>query len=402
MIIKTVGRNQDNNIVVNDGKVSRTHLQLVQDDMGNVSVVDLGSANGTFVNGNRISSETRLKPGDVLRIGDTTLNWQSYFSAPQPVSVPHPSSTSPTPQSVRPSKKNSKGKKTWIYVVAGVLMLLVAGGVVLILNKNHKSAIDKERKIEETKNLELEASNAERDAAKAAAEYEEAQKKAAITKSVKDQRRADSLKVVYKKSLEEADRLKKEIDKIKAEKDKAEKAKNEALKKSEEMEKAKRNSDAIANEYKGKNKKLADDNEAMKKQLRDANAAKEAAEAAAADVKTANKKAKEKAEKERDEAKTKATDAEKRIELTESFYNELNNARAKGRLKAVRESLKINVKQKKSDDEQYKEIVNQFNKAKNNEERQKIINAIKAASKGKNKEKTVTTDATESTEETTE
>jgi pSer/pThr/pTyr-binding forkhead associated (FHA) protein len=36
-------------------------------------VVDLGSTNGTFVNGSRIEARTRLERGDVLRIGQTEL-----------------------------------------------------------------------------------------------------------------------------------------------------------------------------------------------------------------------------------------------------------------------------------------------------------------------------------------
>ena len=80
MIVKTIGRGQDNNIVINDEKVSRTHLQMVQDDSGNISVVDVGSTNGTYVNGVRIIGETRLKDGDNVRIGNTNLPWKSYFT----------------------------------------------------------------------------------------------------------------------------------------------------------------------------------------------------------------------------------------------------------------------------------------------------------------------------------
>lgn len=44
MKVITIGRSSDNNIVINDAKVSRTHLQLVQNDSGICSVVDLNSA----------------------------------------------------------------------------------------------------------------------------------------------------------------------------------------------------------------------------------------------------------------------------------------------------------------------------------------------------------------------
>ena len=78
MKVITIGRSTENNdIVVNDEKVSRNHLQMVMDDNGNYSVVDLGSTNGTYVNGRRISGEVRLQPNDEVRIGQTVLPWSA-------------------------------------------------------------------------------------------------------------------------------------------------------------------------------------------------------------------------------------------------------------------------------------------------------------------------------------
>ena len=132
MKIKTVGRGQDNNVVVNDDKVSRTHLQMVQDDKGNISVVDLGSANGTYVNGNRIVSETRLKAGDEVRIGNTVLPWQDYFRVTQSRMPSVSPSTPPTP--------NPRHNLKWVFVAGGVLVLaLVVGGALLYMNGKKKS-----------------------------------------------------------------------------------------------------------------------------------------------------------------------------------------------------------------------------------------------------------------------
>jgi hypothetical protein len=80
MEVITIGRNPVNNVVINDPKVSRHHLQIIKDDYGNFRVADFGSSNGTFVNGRRISGEVPISPNDVIRIGDTTLPWQGYFS----------------------------------------------------------------------------------------------------------------------------------------------------------------------------------------------------------------------------------------------------------------------------------------------------------------------------------
>ena len=82
MKVITIGRSiERNDVVVNDEKVSRNHLQLIVDDQGDFSVVDLNSTNGTFVNGHRITGETKLKVTDELRIGNTVLPWQSYFGS---------------------------------------------------------------------------------------------------------------------------------------------------------------------------------------------------------------------------------------------------------------------------------------------------------------------------------
>lgn len=66
-----VGRDPRAQIVVDDPTVSRTHARLEVDGSG-VWVEDLGSANGTRVNGERISRQL-LRPGDVLILGDEEL-----------------------------------------------------------------------------------------------------------------------------------------------------------------------------------------------------------------------------------------------------------------------------------------------------------------------------------------
>ncbi|MDR2834624.1 MAG: FHA domain-containing protein [Bacteroidales bacterium] len=80
MKVFTIGRDSDNNIVINDSKVSRHHLQIIQDDRGNFRLSDFGSTNGTYVNGNKISGEININQNDEICIGDTKLDWKNYFS----------------------------------------------------------------------------------------------------------------------------------------------------------------------------------------------------------------------------------------------------------------------------------------------------------------------------------
>jgi len=66
-----IGRALDNDIVLSDAKVSRHHGQ-VGIRLGMLVYTDLGSTNGTFMNG-RAVTEIALGPGDVLQIGGSTV-----------------------------------------------------------------------------------------------------------------------------------------------------------------------------------------------------------------------------------------------------------------------------------------------------------------------------------------
>lgn len=77
-----VGREKCNDIVINDPYVTRmSHCEIRQDDYGNFSIIDR-SKNGTYVDGMRIGSGTLfpLKEYSIVRIGNTTLPWRSYFA----------------------------------------------------------------------------------------------------------------------------------------------------------------------------------------------------------------------------------------------------------------------------------------------------------------------------------
>jgi pSer/pThr/pTyr-binding forkhead associated (FHA) protein len=68
-----VGRSRDADVRVDDGNVSRRHFELVQEDPTTWVVVDLGSTNGTEVNGRRVSGRKPLTDGDRITIGSTEL-----------------------------------------------------------------------------------------------------------------------------------------------------------------------------------------------------------------------------------------------------------------------------------------------------------------------------------------
>ncbi len=68
-----VGRDTKAGLVLEDARISRRHAVLTR-LAGRVHVADLGSRNGTFLNGRRVEGAVQpLAPGDVLRVGDFTL-----------------------------------------------------------------------------------------------------------------------------------------------------------------------------------------------------------------------------------------------------------------------------------------------------------------------------------------
>lgn len=67
----TVGRVSDNAFEIPEASVSSHHAEIVLKD-NDVIIRDLGSTNGTFINGEKITEAT-LKPGQILRFGTVEL-----------------------------------------------------------------------------------------------------------------------------------------------------------------------------------------------------------------------------------------------------------------------------------------------------------------------------------------
>jgi hypothetical protein len=71
----SVGRASDNDLQLNDNSVSKIHSALLMSTEGTLLVADIGSTNGTFINGRRIAyGESRLiEEGDVVGFGDVEV-----------------------------------------------------------------------------------------------------------------------------------------------------------------------------------------------------------------------------------------------------------------------------------------------------------------------------------------
>lgn len=317
MKVITIGRSTDNNnIVINDSKVSRSHLQIINDANGDFYAIDLDSTNGTFVNGTRISGKVQLHKGDIVVIGNTTLSWEKYFN---PKSEPKLGDDK--------EDKNTKSLNKRLYIIISSILICALIGVIAIIVNNKKNEQD------------IEAS------------YNE------VTRAYTEEAiKANEAKETAEKEAKDA-------------RDAAEKAK--------ENEKAAKiaQTEAEANEQKAKD---AQKEAEMKEQV--ANAAKEEAEKGAKAAQNAAEKAKKNEEAAKNAQKTAenkakaaqvaAEEAKKTTELTKEFYQLLSKMKD---AQIVTVCKNIGLKTHTED-----KLINDFNSEKTtNEEREKIIKTIK-------------------------
>jgi hypothetical protein len=142
--ILTFGRDSDNDIVLDDTQVSRNHARLIRQG-DEVIMEDLGSTNGTLVNGKPIVGQHVLQPADIISIGSSVFGVKGFVapstigvtqismekrSYPPPVPQAPPSPPripSPSPPSRRPAPVAPKAEPSRLN------MLVVGGLIALIL-----------------------------------------------------------------------------------------------------------------------------------------------------------------------------------------------------------------------------------------------------------------------------
>lgn len=74
--VTTIGRLPECSITIEDGNVSREHARI-SPGSGGYAVADLGSTNGTLVNGVRINGQQSLADGDIISFGSTHLRFEA-------------------------------------------------------------------------------------------------------------------------------------------------------------------------------------------------------------------------------------------------------------------------------------------------------------------------------------
>ena len=133
----TVGRIEDNTFQIPDPSVSSHHCEILL--KGNdVTIRDLNSTNGTFINGQQITEAT-LKPSQILRLGQVEVRLEGdQATAPKKMTLDH---TQVVPQGIKfeelgqiaksgnPGfeKKTDTGTRVFIIIAVIVGVLVLAG-----------------------------------------------------------------------------------------------------------------------------------------------------------------------------------------------------------------------------------------------------------------------------------
>jgi len=146
--VALAGRDVTNDIVLGDAEVSRQHSRLTR-SQGGIVLEDLGSTNGTFVNGERLVAPRQLRPGDLVGMGENvTLMYEStapeaaatVMGTGRPVASPR---RAPIAEAEAPARaghpaveKPAKGgTRRWLLAGCGCLLLLAAcGGAFYVLD----------------------------------------------------------------------------------------------------------------------------------------------------------------------------------------------------------------------------------------------------------------------------
>jgi pSer/pThr/pTyr-binding forkhead associated (FHA) protein len=129
-----IGKGTVNDVVIeNDPTVSRVHLAVFIDDEKNIFVTDLKSTNGTYVNGVKIEESVKLKTLDVLKIGNTLVNWPKFLKDDDNIEKVY--QTLNDSSEIAESEKiikNSTKKVGNIYKYALVLIFIILGIILSI------------------------------------------------------------------------------------------------------------------------------------------------------------------------------------------------------------------------------------------------------------------------------
>ncbi|MEJ2740390.1 MAG: FHA domain-containing protein [Dehalococcoidia bacterium] len=146
--VTSIGRSADNAIVLDDAQISRHHAE-VQFNEGVARITDLGSSNGTLVNGKNIEPNVpyELKEGDSIGIGGYMLSVDSLPVAPGAVASPaeeKPVAAASTKAKPPVKKPKRLGGKALAGIIAATVLVAAVVAAVLFVPGGLRNVIDKD------------------------------------------------------------------------------------------------------------------------------------------------------------------------------------------------------------------------------------------------------------------
>ena len=116
-------------LVLTDPGISRRHASI-RAAGGRITVEDLGSSNGTYVNGSRVSGRIELADGDEIRVGGSVLSVHGRPATSQPPPVPGQPKAAPSRLAPRPNEEgdNIPALAAILCGPLSILLVLFSGG----------------------------------------------------------------------------------------------------------------------------------------------------------------------------------------------------------------------------------------------------------------------------------
>ncbi len=134
-----IGRDASNSIAINDAEISRKHSRLSFQG-GKYVLEDLGSTNGTFVNGQRLAGPVVLKPGDVVSLGEQIVLMYDAINMDPGATIASPRAaarmTPPPPVQQQPAAPVHTAPPVYSAIPAkktNLLPFFIGGGVFIFL-----------------------------------------------------------------------------------------------------------------------------------------------------------------------------------------------------------------------------------------------------------------------------
>ncbi len=135
-----IGKASTNDIVIKDTSVSREHLEIFIDDDKNVFITDLGSTNGTYVNGIRIYKSVKLETFDILLVGNSLIEWPRFLIVDDNLDKIYETLNNPPPRvnnRLDLIVKKNKLKPVYKFLLIFILILFVVVLIMSFVDKNY-------------------------------------------------------------------------------------------------------------------------------------------------------------------------------------------------------------------------------------------------------------------------